>query len=141
MQTPPPSEWDELVHTTIREVIVSLGASDAADVRFEFEESAGSWMTSVEPHHPDAASMFVLAEPDNELNLTVGRTWLEVWGVADPVGWLRALTQGVVAGRAEEAAGSRIRIHSSIGILGGGEILFLPWRWHRIRKYGPYRQP
>jgi hypothetical protein len=140
MDTRPATDWEDLVHRTIREAIASAsaGASAVTDLTFEFQDISGNWMTSVEPHHPEAASMYVVAEPDNELNLTVGRTWIEVWGEENPVRWLRELTEAVVAGRLEEAAGSSIRAYSRIGVIGGGEFLFLPWRWHPIRRYAPY---
>lgn len=73
--------------------------------------------------------MSVLAEPDNELSLTVGRAWLELWGgrMTRSSGCVRSLTP-VTSSRArlEEAAGSQIMIHPRIGILGGGQVRFLP---------------
>ena len=141
METPQPTEWDELVHSTIRSAIARAGAGAVTDVSFDFERSAGAWMTSVEPHRPDAASMYVIAEDDHELNLTVGRTWIELWGVDDPVEWLREMTEAAVDGRLEEAANSRIRVRTRVGVIGGGQWLVLPWRWHRLRRYAPYRQP
>ncbi|WP_133160264.1 hypothetical protein [Cryobacterium zongtaii] len=136
-----PTEWDELVLATIGKAITLAGADDVTDVTFEYKEDAAAWMTSVEPHRPGAASIYVIAEGENELNLTVGQTWLEVWGVDDPVEWVREMTDAVVAGSLEEAGSSRIRIHSRIGVLGGGDALMLPWRWHRNRTYAPYLQP
>ena len=111
------------MHRTVREAIARADASEVADLVFEFQERAGAWMTSVEPNRPDAPSMFVITEPDNEPNLTVGRSWLVVRGGDDSVDWLRTLTEGVIAGRAEEATGAQIRIHSRIGLLGGGHVL------------------
>lgn len=141
---PRPSELDDALH---RAVLASLGEptqTPIAQVSFEFRDGARAWMIEVEPANRNAASVAVFAETDHELNLTVGRTWFEVWALEDPVEWLRDLMDAVVAGKVTEVGGasdsslSRVRIDSRRGTLGGGDLFVTPWPWRRTRNYAAY---
>jgi hypothetical protein len=144
MPAPPASPIDEEIHRVLVDALERAGCGGTAEVSFQFVESANVWMTEVRPLEPRAAPVIVWAEADSDLNLTVGRTWLEVWALEDPGGWLHDLMDAVIAGDVTEVSGasadsaSRIWIDSRRGVLGGGDLFVTPWPWRRTRQYSPY---
>jgi hypothetical protein len=104
---------------------------------------ADMWFTEVRPSQRGAAPLSIAVQgDDDELNLTVSRTWMEVWNVGDLAEWTFDLAEAVFAGRLEEAGRGGhafARVYTRHGVEVGGRMhLPWPWRWRRPRRFEPY---
>ena len=72
-----PSPDDVAVLDLVRQAL--LPYPGAAEVALAWGDRAGMWFTEVRPHNSRAASLDIAAE-EGAINITVGRTWFEVFG-------------------------------------------------------------
>lgn len=135
-----PSPDDIAVLDLAREAL--LPYADAAEVTLTWSGPAGMWFTQVRPRNSRAASLDIAVE-EGALNITVGRTWFEVFGDAQKsLPYLRELVDAVFAGAVEESgredsAFARIQTRNAL-VRAGAVHLPLPWRLRKVRRYESY---
>ncbi|MFE7844587.1 hypothetical protein ACFUTX_05245 [Microbacterium sp. NPDC057407] len=131
--TPAPTEWDLQIEQAVRGALNLAGKSDRVAISFEYEADSLIWVTELIPTTPGAAAVRVFGDEPGELNLTIGRTWLEVWAVDDPLDWLAAVIDAVAAGDLREVGGrgvqslTRLRMVTRRGVVTGGDLFVWPW--------------
>ena len=134
-----PSPDDIAVRDLVREALPYAGA---AEVALAWGDRAGMWFTQVRPRNSRAASLDIAVE-EGTINITVGRTWFEVFGdVQKSLPYLRELVDAVFAGAVEEAGRKEsafARIQTKDALVQVGAVhLPLPWRLRKVRRYEPY---
>ena len=107
-----------------------------------WSDPAGMWFTVVRPRNSRAASLDIAVEDDRTLNITVGRTWFEIFGdIQALLPHLRDVVDAVFAGAVEESGWQNgfARIRTKNGLVGVGAMhLPLAWRLRKVRRYESY---
>jgi hypothetical protein len=137
----PPSSLDVAVLQVVQEELATNG--DAATVRHEWSDGAGMWFVEVEPINPGAARLSVGFDGDDDLSVTVGRTWFEIFPFRESsLDEFRRLVRAIFAGRIEEAgqkAGeARARIYAERRSWTVGAFPLWPWHLRARHRYEPY---
>ncbi|HEX8080515.1 MAG TPA: hypothetical protein VF557_09935 [Jatrophihabitans sp.] len=135
-----PSPDDVAVLDLVLEAL--LPYAGAAEVTLVWGDRAGMWFTQVRPRNSRAANLDIAVE-ENTINITVGRTWFEVFGdVQKSLPYLRDVVDAVFAGAVEESGWKEnafARIRTKDGLVQAGAVhLPLPWRLRRVRRYESY---
>jgi len=135
-----PSADDVAVLDLVRQAL--LAYPGAAEVAMIWGDRAGMWFTQVRPRNSRAASLDIAVDDDRTLNLTVGRTWFEVFGeVQASLPYLRDLVDAVFAGAVEESGWhdgfARIKTRDAL-VRVGALHLPVPWRLRKVRRYESY---
>jgi hypothetical protein len=121
------------------------GYSQMATVRHRWVDGPKLWMVEVEPANPRAAPLTAAFDGPDNLSVTVGETWFEMFPTrGDHLDDFRAVVRAVFDGRVEEAGirrQGRSRIHTDAGTWTVGHASLWLWRWRRHRRYESYGQP
>jgi hypothetical protein len=143
---PSPREPDALdlgVQRVIDEVV--RRSARVANVERGWSDRAGMWFVEVTPSVQDAAPIHVgSSTEDDELNVTVGRSWFEIFGVQDlpaTLSYLDEIVEAVLEGRVQETGVQNqfARIETRSGTVSVGTFhLPIPWRFRSVRQYLPY---
>jgi hypothetical protein len=138
----PPSPLDAAVLRVIEEELTRHAS--AATVRQDWSEGARMWFVEVEPNSPGAARLSVGFDGDDDVSVTVGHTWFELFPFNEAsLDDLRRIVRAVFAGHIEEAGtqrdgAGRARIYTDRGPRTVGAASLLPWRLSKHRQYQPY---
>lgn len=141
---PEPSPIDLAVRNVVFRVLAEYEA-DVAEVRHEWGEQAGMWLTEVDPRRPGAAPVSLSFDGQGLLKVNIGPTWFEVFpfgGDEESLAYVQDIVRAVMAGRVEESgsvSASFARVHIDNGTVKVGHVHApWPWRWRQVREYQPY---
>lgn len=133
---------DQALSELVRDCLEPLDPTGFS-VSTEWSDRAGMWFTEVEPSDPDCAPISVAWAGGDTVNVAVGNTSVEMFGLRSPsdLAEVRDLVKASLAGGLREtesgmAWGSRAVSDTDSGPVGAGSLK----SWSGGHTYSPYRR-